>query len=78
MSDFPILKCFPINKEQVKAWCPFCNKWHIHGYTDDIKENKASHRTEHCLSPDSPFKNGYRLKKLTQKEKKEFIDNIDL
>jgi len=80
MSNFPVLKCFPINENQVKAWCPFCKKWHLHGYTDDIKDNKASHRIAHCIDKDSPFKisGGYKIKKLTKTEIKEIKNTIDL
>jgi len=78
MSDFPVLKCFPISKTQVKAWCPFCNQWHIHGYNTDLKENRDCHMIAHCQSKHPAFEYGYRLSPLTRKEKKEFMDNIDL
>ncbi len=80
MKNLPILKCFPINDGQVKAWCPFCNKWHIHGYTDDIKHNRASQMSAHCIEQNSPFlkSGGYKLKKLTKAEIKEIKRSIDL
>lgn len=80
MTDFPVLKCFPINPDQVKVWCPFCKKWHIHGYTEDIKQGKACHRVADCLDCNSPFtkSGGYRIKKLTKAEIKTIKAAIDL
>jgi len=79
MTNFPVLKCFPINADQVKAWCPFCKKWHIHGYTDDIKNNKSSHRVAHCTVENSPFKKteGYTLKIMSKKERKEIAKSLE-
>jgi hypothetical protein len=78
MSDFPVLKCFPISDTQVKAWCPFCEKWHTHNYNTDLKEGRACHMIAHCPSKHSAFEYGYRLSPLTKKEKKELMDNMNL
>ncbi|MEW5734853.1 MAG: hypothetical protein AB1921_08355 [Thermodesulfobacteriota bacterium] len=78
--DLPVLKCFPVSKKEVQAWCPFCQTWHIHGLTDDLLAKKKSHRTAHCQNPaPSPFAGkGYLLKMVTKKEMKELISGFRL
>lgn len=40
----------------LKVWCPFCVKWHIHGWG-------FGHRSAHCSTESSPFKEtGYFLR----------------
>jgi hypothetical protein len=69
ISKIPVLKCFPTGKGQVKAWCPFCEKWHIHGYDKKItRAENIGHWVAHCHDKSSPFKNGYYLKLMTKKE----------
>lgn len=77
---FPILKCFPTSHGQVKAWCPFCEKWHIHGYTGKItKAIKIGHWAAHCHNPKSPFRDGgYELKLMSRAEIKAIAESIKL
>jgi len=60
----PVLQCFLIdNKKQVKAWCPYCNQYHIHGVDRNLLAGELSHRVAHCVNEKSPFKHGgYYLK----------------
>jgi len=63
----------------IKAWCPFCKKWHVHGHSIVIDKGVRSgieirggrnlgHRTAHC-GDNSPFREtGYYLKLMTKKE----------
>jgi len=80
MTAIPILKCFPASETQVKAWCPFCKTWHLHGYLDDLKNNRMTTRcSAHCTVEDSPFKkSGYRLKMMSKLERKEIAKSIGL
>lgn len=76
--DYPVLKCFPTGV-QVKAWCPFCKKWHMHGYTSDLKSYRNSHCVAHCVNKKSPFHDGgYYLKLMTKAEIRQISDSIDL
>ena len=76
---FPVLLCFPIGSGQVKAWCPYCEKWHIHGYPDKIdRSKKIGHWADHCTNKSSHFKetNGYELKLMTKTDIQEIADSI--
>jgi hypothetical protein len=74
----PVVKCFPISEEQVKLWCPFCETWHVHGFTPDITTRGKSHRVAHCPDPNSPFDDtGYYLRLMTQKEIKEVAGSLE-
>ncbi len=40
----------------LKVWCPFCRRWHLHGWG-------FGHRSAHCDQIDGPFQaTGYKLK----------------
>lgn len=39
------------NEKQLKVWCPFCKKYHIHGYDPEEKEIR---RFAHCKDK-TPF-----------------------
>jgi hypothetical protein len=68
----PVLKCFPTGAGQVKAWCPYCNKWHFHDQTPDITSRSRSHREAHCENGNSPFRDGgYCLRLFTKEEIRE-------
>jgi len=74
----PILKCYPIGDGLVKAWCPFCNKWHIHGYPEKIKSGDIGHRVAHCINDESPFDiTGYDLYLISKKDINEIARAID-
>jgi hypothetical protein len=66
----PVVKCFPTGRGQVKFWCPYCEKWHIHGYDDKITRSKIiGHWQAHCHVADSPYKEkGVYLKPFTKQE----------
>ena len=41
---------------QIKVWCEYCNRYHIHGFPE-------GHRAAHCTNPKSPYnKTGYFIK----------------
>lgn len=59
---FPVLLAY-IQKggKYLQAWCPFCVRWHLHGWG-------FGHRVAHCHLQDSPFKEtGYVLKAADRK-----------
>jgi len=75
---FPLLIGFADSETQVKAWCPYCKKWHIHGYPDKKKGRKIGHWSAHCTNAQSPFKDGgYEIKLLTKKEIGQIADSIE-
>lgn len=75
--SIPALKCFQASPSQVKAWCPFCEKWHTHGYRDGIRRGRIGHWAAHCTAKDSPLREtGYYLNMLTKTELKEIAASI--
>jgi len=85
----PVLKGFiertgerlPGNTEEtvlIHAWCPFCERFHTHGwpYEDDWSLLRyGTHRVAHCINQESPFKKGgYMIKKFTKKERKQMLN----
>ena len=47
----------------IKAWCPYCESYHHHGWPKEDLKIRKSHRSAHCFKKDSPFRNGgYYLK----------------
>ena len=69
-ANIPVLKCYPIGNGQVKAWCPFCKEWHIHGHGEKITSAKSlGHWNAECHDKNSPFHaRGYYLKLMSKKE----------
>ena len=61
----PVLKGF-IYDRQIYCWCPFCQKFHIHGWrknTSLVKIQYGEYRIALCCDEDSPFKlTGYYVK----------------
>lgn len=78
MNKRPVLKCFPASETQVKAWCPYCRKWHLHGYLESDRGHKSLGAFRaNCMDENSPFKKtGYILKKITKKEAMEISEII--
>ncbi len=69
----PIVKCFGREDDvfMFKFWCPFCQKWHYHGYG-------IGHRSSHCFDSSSPFDStGYIVKPYTKAELLEIRKIID-
>ncbi|KKL70134.1 hypothetical protein LCGC14_2107920 [marine sediment metagenome] len=78
--SFPVLKCFATSSGQVKAWCPFCKKWHTHGFPDKItKAGKIGHWAAHCHDKSSPFHKtgGYELTLMSKKEIIDITKSLD-
>jgi len=69
----PIVKCFVSSSGRtVKFWCPYCQKWHIHGSYEG--GNWEGHRVAHCYE-ETPFSDtGYILKACTKKELAEIAE----
>lgn len=71
----------------IKAWCPFCKKWHVHGHSITVDKGiptnsglfggkNLGHRTAHC-GDGSPFKKtGYYLKLMSKKELNEMSRSL--
>jgi hypothetical protein len=67
----PVLKCYQTSPGQVKAWCPFCEKWHAHGYREGKRRGRIGHWVAHCSVPGSPLLHtGYYLTLMTRAELK--------
>lgn len=69
----PIIKCLPRPgfNGGLMFYCPFCQKWHLHGGT--------GHKAPHCSNQDSPLTNtGYILKMLPRAELREIVQAINL
>ena len=53
----PLLAGIKIEEGRIAVWCPFCRKYHIHGW-DGRTDSDASHRVAHCGISESPFDDG--------------------
>ena len=42
--------------KHINVWCPYCNKYHNHGWTEKDKRD-ISHRAAECFDG-SPFRRG--------------------
>lgn len=76
---FPVLKGILTPSGRVKAWCPFCKKWHLHGYPERKKPGlSAGHWAPHCETSDSPFwGGGYEIRLMTKKEIHNISDSLN-
>ncbi len=45
-----VLKGVVVGKD-IRVWCEYCRKYHIHGYTGET----ITHRVAHCHNDKSPF-----------------------
>lgn len=67
----PVLKGV-IRDNQIFVWCPFCRKYHQHGWL-----GKPEHRVAHC-DMDSPLsETGYLVVPFTKKELKQMASALD-
>jgi hypothetical protein len=56
----PVIKCLPRPDfpEGMMFWCPFCNRWHMHGIGNGP-------RVSHCFNPDSPhYHSEYKIQMI--------------
>ena len=98
-TGMPFLKCFLYHRRRyetndgekgtayrIKAWCPYCQKWHYHGHSilDNDPQDRPirggtnlGHCVAHCGDSNSPFKDtGYELKLMTKAEIKEMSNSL--
>jgi len=62
VAAIPTLLGFVTGEKQVKVWCPYCEEYHIHGYTPQKDAQNMGHRVAHC-DPNSPlWKTGYHIR----------------
>jgi len=85
--DIPVVKGYLSESLNSKSswrvfrfWCPWCRKFHRHGFPSAAKYNRhkkySEHRVAHCFN-DSPFKeSGYFLQPFTMKEKAEILEAL--
>ena len=49
------------------VWCPYCRKWHQHGWPKGSNDKKPQHRGAHCWG--GPFQqHGYLIRPWSKKE----------
>jgi hypothetical protein len=49
----------------IAVWCPWCGRWHYHGWDPAEDGRHASHRGAHCHNPASLFaETGYYISTL--------------
>ncbi len=69
----------PHTKRPGKSLVPLLPEMASSWHQDDIKAGNIGHRVAHCVSKDSPFKNGgYELKLMTKAEIKEISASLEL
>jgi hypothetical protein len=61
----PLLVGVKYGTHQIAVWCPYCRRYHFHGWDhDNRKDREVSHRCAHCSEPvydpktESPFRKG--------------------
>jgi len=68
---FPVLKGI-VKDGQIFVWCPFCRKYHQHGWLGE-----PGHRIAHC-DIDSPFSGtGYVVVPFSEKELEQMASVLD-
>lgn len=71
--NIPTLKgfvCSDPRGNQIAVWCPYCHKFHYHGWPEGSDKDKHNHRTPHCIG-DNPMKHtGYYIATFTKAELK--------
>ena len=75
--DKPVVKCYR-QGNSLKYWCPFCAKWHVHGWIEGVyTSRKNTQIRDHCTHEDSPFKKTeIYLKLMTKKELAEIANSM--
>ena len=63
----PKLIAFPVDDICCRVWCPFCARWHTHGY-DDVERRGWAHRVAHCVDK-TFFPQGYWIKLAPAKDR---------
>ena len=62
-NNYPTLLGLPHSENTIKAWCPFCEDYHVHGKME-------GYYSAHCHLETSPFKKtGYYIKFETVKKR---------
>ncbi|MBN1548148.1 MAG: hypothetical protein JW902_15960 [Syntrophaceae bacterium] len=72
--NYPVLIGYRIGPS-VKVWCPFCAKWHDHGYTDDLEHGKTSLRVADC-DYYGAYGSNYNIRILMKSEVKEILKDL--
>ena len=66
----PKLIAFPVDDIRCRVWCPFCARWHTHGY-DDEERRCWTHRMAHCGNlAKTVFPQGYWIKLAPVKDRR--------
>ena len=65
----PKMIAFPVDDIHCQVWCPFCARWHIHGY-DGEERRRWTHRVPHC-GDKVFFPQGYWIKLASAKDYKD-------
>ena len=61
------LIAFPVDDICCRVWCPFCARWHTHGY-DGEERRRWTHRVQHCRDK-TFFPQGYWIKLAPAKDR---------
>ncbi len=60
--DCPERPGWQARQATIAVWCPWCCRFHFHGWDPADDGRHASHRCAHCHDPASPFdKSGYYI-----------------
>jgi hypothetical protein len=57
----PLLVGAKCGTNQIAVWCPYCRKYHLHGWDHKLrKDTDVEHRASHC-NPGTPLWKGYYI-----------------
>jgi len=60
----------------IAVWCPWCKRFHTHGWDPAEDARVASHRVAHCHDPASPFDDGGYFISVWRKSDPEYAGHV--
>jgi hypothetical protein len=58
LGDLPVLRGF-VKGKHLYVFCPYCDRWHLHGAEDELPPTRPMHRQAHCSAGSPLLKRGY-------------------
>lgn len=63
---YPVLRGFTSgDRKMINVFCPFCDRYHYHGWTPETPSWAVEHRSPHCAPRNETFEKGYFIGEIT-------------